>query len=159
MTLIYASVNYAIIGSVSGLSPVWHQTISYTNGCKLSIGPSVINVSEIWMKMLQFSFEKINSYMSSAKWWPFCLGINVFNKRHRDRMQRGWYYPSLLLRTFGLVKHICVSELGHHWVKWVFCSKTCLATMLIRSFSRGKNARALQRDCSFSSAKSNELTQ
>ena len=39
----------------------------------------------------------------------------------------------------------------------MLCSKTCLIVLLIRSIFRGKNARTLQRECSFSSEKSNEL--
>ena len=38
------------------------------------------------------------------------------------------------------------------------CSKTCFVGLLIRSIFRGKIARALQRECSFSSEKSNEST-
>ena len=36
--------------------------------------------------------------MSSGKWRPFCLGLNV-------------------LKHWGRAKHICVSKLGHHWFK------------------------------------------
>ena len=39
-----------------------------------------------------------------------------------------------------------------------FCSKTWLAGLLIRSIFLGKIALALQRECSFSREKSNELT-
>ena len=39
----------------------------------------------------------------------------------------------------------------------MFCGKTCLVGLLIRSIFAGKNARALQRECSISSEKSNEL--
>ena len=31
------------------------------------------NFSEIWIKMEQFSLEKIHLKMSSAEWWPFHL--------------------------------------------------------------------------------------
>ena len=41
---------------------------------------------------------------------------------------------------------------------WLFCSKICLANLSIRSIFRGKFARALRCKCSFSSEKSNELT-
>ena len=35
------------------------------------------NYSEILIKIRIFSFKKMNLKMSSAKWWPCCLGCNV----------------------------------------------------------------------------------
>ena len=35
------------------------------------------NFSEVWIGILSFSFKKVHSKRSSAKWRPFCLGLNV----------------------------------------------------------------------------------
>ena len=67
-----------IIGSDNGLSPDWRQAIIWTNAGILLIGPLGTNFSEILIKILVFSFMKMRLKMSSAKWRPFRLGLNVF---------------------------------------------------------------------------------
>ena len=47
----------------------------YMNQC-WCIQP-MVNFSEIWIKIGQFSYKKINSKMAAAKWRPFCLHLNV----------------------------------------------------------------------------------
>ena len=66
-----------IIGSDNGLSPGWRQAIIWTNACILLIGPLGTNFSEILVEILTFSFMKMRLKVLSAKWWPFCLGLNV----------------------------------------------------------------------------------
>ena len=44
------------------------------------IGPWETNFSEILIGIHIFSFRKINLKMSSAKWRPFGLGLNVLTK-------------------------------------------------------------------------------
>ena len=65
-----------IIGSDSGLSPGWRQAIIWTNAGILLIGPWGTNFSEILISIQTFSFKKMHLKMS-AKWCPFCLGLNV----------------------------------------------------------------------------------
>ena len=67
-----------IIGSDNGLSPGRHQAIIWTNAGILSIGPLETNFSENLIGIQTFSFKKMPLKMSSAKWRPFCLGLNVF---------------------------------------------------------------------------------
>ena len=67
-----------IIGSDNGLSPGRRQTIIWTNAGILLIGPLGTNFSEILVGIQTFSFKKIHLKMSSAKWRPFCIGLNVF---------------------------------------------------------------------------------
>ena len=64
-----------IIGSDNGSSP-WHQAIIKTNAGKLLIGTLGTNFSEILSEIHTFSFKKICLKTSSAKWRPFCLGLN-----------------------------------------------------------------------------------
>ena len=53
------------------------QAIIWNNAGILSISLFGTNFSEILIEILTFSFEKMRLKMSSAKWRPFCLGLNV----------------------------------------------------------------------------------
>ena len=66
-----------IIGSDNGLSPGRRQAIIWTNAGILLIGPLETNFSEILIKILKVSFKKMRLKVSSAKWRPSCLGLNV----------------------------------------------------------------------------------
>ena len=66
-----------IIGSNNGLSPGRRQALIWTNAGILSIGPLGINFSEMLIKVHTFSFKKMRLQMSSGKWRPSCLGLNV----------------------------------------------------------------------------------
>ena len=63
--------------SNNGLSPGRRQAIMWTNDGILSIGPLGTNFSENFIEILTFSFTKMRLKVSSAKWRPFCLGLNV----------------------------------------------------------------------------------
>ena len=69
--------NLTIIGSDNGLSPGRRQAIIWTNAGILLIGPLGTNFSEMLIEIHTFSFKKIHLKMSSGKWRPFCLGLNV----------------------------------------------------------------------------------
>ena len=66
-----------IIGSDNGLSPGRRQAKIWTNAEILLIGPLGTNFSEILIALETFSFKKLHLKISSAKWRPFCLGLNV----------------------------------------------------------------------------------
>ena len=66
-----------IIGSDNGLSPGRRQAIIWTNAGILLIGTLGTNFSEILIEIRIFSFKKMGLKVSSAKWRPFCLGLNV----------------------------------------------------------------------------------
>ena len=66
-----------MIGSDNGLSPGWCQAIIWTNAGILLIGTLGTNFSEILIEIWIFSFKKMGFKVSSAKWRPFCLGLNV----------------------------------------------------------------------------------
>ena len=69
--------NLIIIGSDDGLSPGQRQAIAWTNVGILLIGPLGTKFGEIFIEILRVSFKKMRSNGSSAKWRPFCLGLNV----------------------------------------------------------------------------------
>ena len=66
-----------ITGSDNGLSPGRRQAIIWTNAGILLIGLLGTNCSENLIEVLIFSFTKMRLKASSAKWRPFCLGLNV----------------------------------------------------------------------------------
>ena len=64
-----------IIDSDNGLSSDRRQAIIWTNAGILLIRTSGTNFSEISSEIHTFSFKKMHSKMSFAKWRPFCLGL------------------------------------------------------------------------------------
>ena len=102
-----------IIATDNGLSPGRRQAIIWTNAGILLIGPLGTNFSEILIEILSFSLNKIHLKMSSGKWRPFCLSLNV------------------LTRAYSLW-----SIIAHHWTKrnWVCCNESaegCVSTIII----------------------------
>ena len=77
-----------IIASDNGLSPGRHQAIIWTNAGILLIGPLGTDFGEILIRIQIFSFKKLPLKMSSAKWCPFCLGLN--------ELKQQWYIGILL---------------------------------------------------------------
>ena len=69
--------NLIHIGSDNGLSPGRPQAIIWTNAEILLIGLLGTNFSEILIEICIFWFKKMHLKMSSGKWRPFCLGLNV----------------------------------------------------------------------------------
>ena len=67
-----------IIGSDNGLSPDRRQAIILTNAGVLLIGPFRTNFSENLIGIQTFLFKKMPLKISSAKWRPFSLGLNVW---------------------------------------------------------------------------------
>ena len=69
--------NLTIISPDNGLSPGRRQAIIRTSAGILLIEPSRTNFSEISIAIHTFSFKEMHLKMSSVKWRPFCLGLNV----------------------------------------------------------------------------------
>ena len=69
-------VKVTVIGSDNGLSPGRRQAIIWTIAGILIIGPLGTNFSENLIEIVTFSFMKMRLKVSSAKWRPFCLGLN-----------------------------------------------------------------------------------
>ena len=67
------------IGADNGLSPGRRQAIIWTIAGILLFGPLGTNFGEILIGIQTFSFKKMPLKMSSAKWRPSCLGLNVLN--------------------------------------------------------------------------------
>ena len=86
-----------IIGSYNGLLPRGRQAIIWTNAGILLIGPLGTNFSDILIGIQTFSFTKMHLKMSSAKWHPSCLGLNVLTVSQlvvSSEMTHTWYEVS-----------------------------------------------------------------
>ena len=76
-----------ILGSDNGMLPVWHQAIIGTNAGISLIRPLGLNFSEILIKIHTSSSKKMHFKMLSAKWRPFCLGLNVLKVNAMNPLQ------------------------------------------------------------------------
>ena len=98
VTHIYVSKLAVIIGSDNGLSPGRRQAITWTNAGILLIRTLGTNISEILCKHHVFSYKKMHLKMSSGKWRPFCLGLNVlkryFTSLYSLCWPTEWYHTS-----------------------------------------------------------------
>ena len=89
-----------IISSDNGLLSGWRQAIIWTNAGKLLFGPPGTNFSEILIEIHTFSFKKMHLKMSSGKWRPFCLSLNVLNIRLSSLL----FYDHLSVNTLVIIK-------------------------------------------------------
>ena len=90
-----------IIGSDNGLSPGRRQAIIWTNAGILLIRTLGTNFSEILSAIHTFSLKKMHLKMSSAKWRPFCLGLNVLTSLRRCHMDVYAFFNSLFSRRIN----------------------------------------------------------
>ena len=67
------------IGSDNGSLPGRYQAIIWTNAGILLIGTLGSNFREISIEIPILLFKKMHLKMSSGKWRPFCLGLNMLN--------------------------------------------------------------------------------
>ena len=134
---------FIIIGSDNGLSPIGRQAIIWTNAGILLIRSSGTNFSEILSEIITFSFKKVRLKVSSAKWRPFCLGLNVLMlnllkantplwlegyrveiltiiKWHYFGFDNIWKYSSLrFMEHLSSYKSNCTREIPYErWQKW-----------------------------------------
>ena len=73
----YKSLNWVTSCLDNGLSPIRRQAIIWSNTVILLIETFGSNFSEISIEIHTFSFKKMHLKMSSGKWLPICLGLNV----------------------------------------------------------------------------------
>ena len=75
--VMHICVSKVTIVSDNGLSPGRHQAIIWNNAGILLIGPLGTNFTGILIEIHTFSFKKMHLKMSSGKWRPFCICLNV----------------------------------------------------------------------------------
>ena len=96
-----------IIGSDNDLSPGRRQPIIWTNAGILLIRPLGTNISELLSGNHTFSV-KMHSEMSSAKWRPFCLSLNVLSIE-----QLHWDHSGYVVSQWETTLHCNVVS---HWL-------------------------------------------
>ena len=102
-----------IIGSDNGLSPGRRQAIILTNAGVLLIGPVGTKFSEILIEILTVPFKKMRLKWSSAKWRPFCLGLNVL-----ITISFGFFTPVLKITVVDTIrpsKQVMTLTCCHWW--------------------------------------------
>ena len=87
------------IGSDNGLPPGRCQAIIWTNAGILFTGPLGTNPSEILIKIQIFSLKKIHLKMSSVKFCPSCIGLNVLIHLELIQKQAFNFHYLLALHT------------------------------------------------------------
>ena len=88
-TWLYICVTKHSIGSDNGLLPDRRQAIIWTSAGILLIEALGTNFSEIFIEIHAFSFKEMHLKMSSGKWQPFCLSLNVLSLT-KMLMQHAW---------------------------------------------------------------------
>ena len=91
-----------IIGSDNGLSPGRRQAIIWTNDGILLIRTLRTHFSEIVSEIHTFSFKKTHFKMSSGKWRPSCLGLNVLKAKCHRWLNYILWVAKCILSTFCL---------------------------------------------------------
>ena len=104
MTHIYVN-ELNIIGSNNGLSPGRRQAIIWTSDGILLIGPLATNFSEILAEIITVSFKKMYLKVSSVKWRPFCLGLNVLKMIFQQVFSYFTNNKLLYENQYGFRKH------------------------------------------------------
>ena len=84
----------------TGILPIRHQAITWTNADFLSFGPLGTNFSEVLIEILTFSFKKMDLKMSSVKWRPFCPG----------RDERTFIGYTIQIKQHHYMRIICTSS-------------------------------------------------
>ena len=102
-----------IIGSYNGLSPGRRQAIIWTNAGILLIRPLGTNFNEMLIEILTFSFTKMRLKVSSAKWRPFCLGLNVLISFCGVRVGAVFF---LCFFLFGMLIHVNTVQMSLQWL-------------------------------------------
>ena len=133
--LMRRQTNHHWFSSDNGLSPGRRQAIIWTSAGILLIGPLGTNFSEIPIGIQTFSVKKIYLKMSSAKWRPFCLGLNVlrstFSWCPQLNATRSWWWWV----NNDLVMACCGSATSHYLSQcWPRCMSPWVVTRWVKHY-------------------------
>ena len=124
MLLRWTGVLICLVGADNGLSPDRpdrRQAFIWYNSGILSIGCRETNFNEIFIKIQQFSFKKMHLHISSGKWQPFCLSLNVLMMVWGGELvcHATWYIVTMMLHASVFKSYCCLLEtlipLAWHW--------------------------------------------
>ena len=117
-------MNWVSIGSGNGLSLVRRQAITWTNDGLLSIGLLETNVSEIWIGILSFSFNKFIWKCRLPEWWWFCPG--------GDELTKKWNVDMTEMNKFDMYCYLsCIHVL---WFVRISYNSACLISVQIKDY-------------------------
>ena len=122
-----------IIVPDNGLSPDRRHAIIWNNAGILLIRSSGTNFSEILSEIHIFSFKKMHLKMSSAKWRPFCLGLNVLKHHLISDM---WtilrvYTHARARAIFSRAYKTWMGKFSHYWRNlWCTQYQECKAVVM-----------------------------
>ena len=90
-----------------------------TNAGILLIGTLGTNFSEISIEIYTFSLKKIHLKMSSGKWRPCCLGLNVLTGLH-PHMHQPYHITCIMNASWPLMGYHCndfewIRDWNDHW--------------------------------------------
>ena len=89
----YTSINKTIIDSENGLLHVQRQAITWPNDNSLSIGPAGTHLSEIWIKVQQFSLKKF--------WENVCKMAAILSQ---PQYVNSWLFDPLFIWCLDMVQ-------------------------------------------------------
>ena len=116
-----------IIVSDNGLSPGRRQAIIWNNAGILLTGPLGTNFTGILIEIHTFSFKKMHLNMSSGKWPPFCLSLNVFLTSKQTNKVYALYHSAFVLNEHSAWKIMWVIFLhsyeGYEYIVAKWCHK------------------------------------
>ena len=126
-----------IIASDNGLSPGRRQAIIWTNDGILLNGTLGTNFSEILIEIHTFSFKKMYLKMSSGKWRPFCIGLNVLNWNYMNMFdnRNTFHITGPLWRKFKVTSGL-PSRSSSNADIWFFLGVSLIR--LLKKWSRGR---------------------
>ena len=109
------------VGSDNGLSPGRRQAIIWTNVGILLIGPLRTKFSDNLVVIHTFSSKKMHLKMSSGKWRPFRLGLNVltFRPPRRAIMQPSPNKDKNLYSSYYCRQWMFLSKVDSNWYSLV----------------------------------------
>ena len=109
-----------IIGSDNRLSPGRRQAIIWTNAGILWTWPLGTSFSEILIEIHAFSFKKMQLKMSSGKWRPIYLGLNVLRRTSATAPLWRWIF-SCWITPHILSINMCLWQFAHcYFPRWCF---------------------------------------
>ena len=123
-----------IIASDNGLSPGRRQAIIWSNAEILLIGLLGTDFGDILIEILIFPFTKMRLKVSSAKWRPFYLGLNVLKSSFPNGRFLSWPYDSLP----GLHS----KQVTGHYRKWPFHITSCNIKLKLLTLTQVEHRKA-----------------
>ena len=151
--------NLIIIASGNGLVLTRHQAIIWTNAGILLIEPLGTNFNEILSEILVFSFKKIHLNVSSAKWRPFCLGLNVNRGRtsavqwerclHNYQFSGSHFANCVWTHNYIIGKFVCSNMFPNAPIRSQFCTKCDISVIVTSANSRTRLGSYSKANCIF----------